>query len=244
MASPSALIRGGKSLLKGLSDLAFGGGKGSAKRAIRSAVPSDTGLKVARKGASPRRAGLFRSAGTAENPEGQFSLLRTAGTVGGGLFAGQLASEGLRTATGRGVGERVAGLFGAPTQEEEAQLLEELQALEEAGLLEEARQAESQLFRQQVGTPFERRFGTPDERGQEMAFLEQVALPAATNIGVSISDLLGDISRGSPFLHNLTAGEHSRLAQASSTTGPTSAPQKGGGNAEINLQAGLAGLGG
>ncbi len=241
-----AAFRGGKKLLAGLGDLAFGGGKGSARKAVRSAIPSSGKLKATRKVAatSPRRAGLFRSAGTAENPTGQFSFLRTAGTVGGGLFAGQLASEGLRTATGEGIGERVAGLLGAPSKEDEAQLLEELAALEEEGLLEEARQAESQLFRSQVGTPFERRFGTQDERLQEMAFLEQVALPAATGIGVSLTDLLGDISRGSPFLHNLTAGERSRLAQASSTTGPVSAPQKGGGNAEINLQAGLAGLGG
>lgn len=231
-----AAIKIGRAALRKLGSLA---GRTPTKKARKAFTPSSTGLKTAPKTTTPaRRAGLFRDA------EGNFSFLRTAGTVGGGLFAGQLASEGLRTVTGLGVGERVAGLLGGPTKEEETQLLEELAALEEEGLLEEARQAESQLFRQQVGTPFERRFGTQDERLQEMAFLEQVALPAATNIGVSLSDLLGDISRGSPFLHNLTAGERSRLAQASQTTGPVSAPQKGGGNAELNLQAGLAGLGG
>lgn len=253
MARGKLIIEGGKSAfaigraaLKKLGSLARGGP--STKQAKKAFIPSTPGAPKAapKTTTSARRTGLFRPGGflSPRDDKGNISLLRVAGLAGGGLFGAQIGSEALRTVTGQGVGERVAGLLGGPAQEDEAELLERLAALEEEGLLEEGRRAESTLFRQQVGTPFEQRFGTIDQRASEVAFLEQIALPAATDIGVSLSDLLGDIGRGSPFLHNLTAGERARLAAASQTTGPVSAPQKSAGNAELSLQAGLAGQGG
>jgi len=229
----------GRAALKELGVIA--GGPKRTKKALKEFIPSTPGAPK-----SPRKTGLFRQGGflSPRDAEGNISLLRSAGLATGGLFGLQIGSEALRTATGKGFSERAAGLFGAPPPEDEQELLERLAALEEQGLLEESQRAESTLFRQQVGTPFEQQFGTIDQRASEVAFLEQVALPAATDIGVSLSDLLGDIGRGSPFLHNLTAGERARLAAASQTTGPSPVAQKSAGNAELSLQAGLAGLGG
>lgn len=240
MALGGAVGKGVGKAFNALAKLAKGGSR-SVKAAVKEAVPSAT--KTVKRTRSPQP-GFF----TKVTDEGTraFSPARTLGTAGSVATGGLLASAGLEAVTGRGLGQRLGEFIGAPTTEEQKTLLKELEEFEEKRLRELSRVAEADLFRARVGTPFEQAFGMESERQRELSFLQQVALPAATELGISVEGLLGDIGRGSPFLQGLTAGERARLAEASTTTGPLRVPPRAGGNAELppklGPQAAMAGV--
>lgn len=189
------------------------------RRATRTSIRKTTGVAAEAADLAAATAGTKKPPGFLGTPT------RRIGAALGAAFTG---SAILSETTGVGLLDR-AGITAGVTVDPRVAAAQQQRLIEEddeASLQIAQLQEREQLFGSQtLQDPFTRAFGTFEERATRNAILADKLIPNLILSGIDVSAILASTGPSqSQALAGLSTAEQARLAQASRSTGPISAP--------------------